>query len=202
MSRSRQERHSEELRGHILEVAEKIILDEGADALSIRRVAKELEYSVPVIYYYYRDKNQLLAAAIQEGYRKILASVKQPAPGLPPDEELRLSFQYFIESAMLVPHVYQSFLLSATAELLMDNAILGTDAEDRSPTLAKIISTLEAGIDMKIFAPCDVLLTAKVCWSAMFGLFSRMIVEPEISPEERQALIQRCFAVLLNGIKA
>ncbi|MDR1664749.1 MAG: TetR/AcrR family transcriptional regulator [Clostridiales bacterium] len=202
MSKKRQQQHAEELRSRILAIAQQIILEEGLDAVSIRRLATELDYSVPVIYYHFRDKSELLSCAIREGYRNILNSVKQPEPGLPPDEDLRVSFKYFIESAMLVPRAYKSFILNVSSELLAESSVIGDGGEEQSPTLAKIISTLEAGIKVGLFAPCDVKLTAKACWSAMFGLFFRLIVEPDIPVAERDMLIQRHLDIMLKGISA
>jgi AcrR family transcriptional regulator len=200
MSKTRQQRYSEEVRGRIVEIAQKIILEEGIVALSVRRVAKEMDYSAPIIYHYFRDKTQLLSCAVQEGYQRILESVKQPDPGLPPDEVLRLSFRYFIESAMLVPHAYKSFILNYTSGLLAEEHVLTGSGESASLTLAKIIDLLEAGVKAGIFAPCDVSLTAKVCWITMFGLFHRLIVEPDVPVDEREALINRHLDVMIRGI--
>ncbi len=200
MPKTRQQRHSEEIRNRILDITQQIILEEGIDAVSIRRISTEMDYTPPIIYHYFRDKNQLLACAIREGYQKILASVKPSDSDLPLDEELRVSFKNFVDSAMLVPQAYKSFILNFSSELLAETSVLGKSDCKKSPTLSKIISTLEAGIETGLFSPCDVQLTAKACWSAMFGLFFRLVVEPNISPEEREALIERHLDILLRGI--
>ncbi|MDR1753334.1 MAG: TetR/AcrR family transcriptional regulator [Eubacterium sp.] len=202
MSRVRQQRHSEELRSRILETAQKIILEDGINALSVRRVASEIDYAAPVIYQYYRNKNHLISCAIQEGYRKILESVEPIPPNLSPDEELRISFKHFMDSAMQVPKAYKAFVLQISSELLAETSVLGKDGSKKSPTLASIISSLESGIDAGLFLPCNVQLTARVYWCAMFGLFFRLILETDISAEEREALIQRHLDVLLRGISA
>jgi AcrR family transcriptional regulator len=202
VSRARQKRHSDELRNRILETAQRIILEEGVDALSVRRVAKEIDYTAPVIYQFFRDKSQLLSCAVKEGYRKILESAAPTPAGLTPDEELRMSFKNFIDRAMLIPSAYRAFILQTSSELLAETSVLGKDGDEKSSTLASVISNLETGIEMGIFKPCDVQLTAKVCWSAMFGLFFRLLVEPEISAEEREKLLQRHFDVIMGGISA
>ncbi|MDR1690028.1 MAG: TetR/AcrR family transcriptional regulator [Clostridiales bacterium] len=202
MSNARQRRHSEELRGRILENAQEIILEEGIEALSVRSVAGKMGYTAPIIYHYFRDKNELLSCAIREGYRKILACAAPVEAGLTPDQELRVSFKNFIDAALQVPHAYKSFILNFHSELLAENFVLSRSESDESQTLAKVISTLTAGVEAGVFAPCDVQLTAKIFWSSMFGLFVRLIVEPHVSQDEREALIERQFEVLIKGISA
>jgi AcrR family transcriptional regulator len=200
MSRERKQQHPEGLRSRILEAAQTIILEEGVEALSVRRVAKEIDYTAPIIYEYFRNKNQLLSCAIKEGYWKILKSVEPVPPGFPPDRELRQSFKNFVENAVRVPIAYKAFILQTSSDLLAETSILGKDGCKNSPTLASIVSTLKAGIEMGLFMPCDVQQTAKVCWSSMFGLFFRLVVETDVSAAEREELIELHLDVLMRGL--
>ncbi len=156
MSKNRQRRQAEDLRNKILEISQRIVLDEGIEALSIRRVAKEMDYTAPIIYHYFRDKSELLSCTVREGYRKILESIELPEPGLPPDEEMRISFRNFIDSAMLIPNAYRSFILQTSSDLLVESTILGKGAINESPTLAGLVAQLNKGIELGIFAPCNV----------------------------------------------
>ena len=196
----RQQRHSEELRKQILEITQEIILSEGIDAVSIRRVANELDYTAPIIYHYFRDKSQLLSCAIREGYTRMIEAMPQPDPELPPDERLCLAFKYSVDTAVKIPHAYRSFILNSSAELLAEATVVGPDGHKESPTLAVLIAALEDGVRLGIFAPCDTRQTAKVWWCATFGLFSRIIVEPDFPDEDREKLVQRTLEVLLSGI--
>jgi len=45
MSRKRQQQQAEEIRSRILEIARRIISEEGLEALSIRRITNEMGYS-------------------------------------------------------------------------------------------------------------------------------------------------------------
>ncbi len=138
MPSKRQQQHSEELKNRILETAQQIIIDEGLEAVSIRRVTEDLGYSGPIIYHYFRDKNQLLSDAIREGYRKILSEIELPEPDLyPPDEELRISFKNFMESALKVPNAYRPFILNYTTDLLVEVSILKDDDESVKKTAKK-----------------------------------------------------------------
>ncbi len=202
MSRSRQESHSEEVRNRILGITQRVILEEGVDALSIRRVAHEMNYSAPIIYHYFRDKNHLLLCAAQEGYLKSLKTVKPLPTGLSAEEELRAAYLNFVDNALEIPNAYRSLMLNSSSELLSESAILGMNDGGNSPTFAKISELIRRGVDSGLFAPCDIDLTAKVFWASLYGSFLRIIVEPNVSAEERNALINRQMDILFKGIAA
>ena len=73
----RRYRQKEEIRGLILDTAWKQIQEEGAQALSIRKVADAIEYSVPVIYTHFDSKDALLAEFVQRGFRLLTAQVAE-----------------------------------------------------------------------------------------------------------------------------
>lgn len=53
-------RKQEEIRNTILEVARNIISKEGAQGLSIRNITNAIDYSPAIIYYYFKDKNEIV----------------------------------------------------------------------------------------------------------------------------------------------
>ena len=73
----RRYRQKEEIRGLILDTAWKQIQEDGVQALSIRKVADAIEYSVPVIYTHFDSKDALLAEFIQRGFRLLTAQVAE-----------------------------------------------------------------------------------------------------------------------------
>jgi AcrR family transcriptional regulator len=64
----RKHRMKEEVRCLILETAWKQILEEGVNALSIRKIAEAIEYSVPVIYTHFDSKDAILGEFMRKGY--------------------------------------------------------------------------------------------------------------------------------------
>src|SRR5215210_4761888 len=67
-SKDRIQRLKEETRINILEAAFKIVKEEGWQALSMRKIADEIEYSAPIIYEYYANKEAILAERDPKGY--------------------------------------------------------------------------------------------------------------------------------------
>lgn len=72
-SKERRARERANLKANILAAAKKIANNEGWDAVTIRKIADEIEYSPPIIYEYFKDKNALLLEIRKEGYQKLFA---------------------------------------------------------------------------------------------------------------------------------
>lgn len=62
-------RQKEEVKAQILEKAWDIVKDEGWQALSIRKIADGIEYSVPVIYDHFANKEAILFELSLDGFR-------------------------------------------------------------------------------------------------------------------------------------
>ena len=64
----RKQRQKEEVRLSILTVARKMLNEEGWQSLSIRRIAEAIEYSIPVIYDHFENKEALQLELTKEGF--------------------------------------------------------------------------------------------------------------------------------------
>ena len=56
----RKEKEREIRRELILNTAQEIISSEGIDNVSIRKIANKIEYSPAIIYYYFKDKDEII----------------------------------------------------------------------------------------------------------------------------------------------
>lgn len=65
---TRREKEIIELRKRIIEQSWAIIISEGWQALSIRKIADAIEYSAPVIYKHFENKEAILAHFSKEGF--------------------------------------------------------------------------------------------------------------------------------------
>jgi AcrR family transcriptional regulator len=67
----RRESDKQRMRGRILEAAMKLFLKEGFERVTIRAIAKAIEYSPATIYLYFKDKNEILYALQTIGFEKL-----------------------------------------------------------------------------------------------------------------------------------
>jgi AcrR family transcriptional regulator len=96
-TKERREREKQELRDAILVSAREIAAAEGWSAVSIRKIADRIEYSPPMIYEYFENKEQLLLALLVEGYRQLLARMQHARQDAPNAEAalLTMSVDYW-----------------------------------------------------------------------------------------------------------
>lgn len=202
MAQAWQQQRSEQVRGRILEAARCIISEEGVEALSIRKVAKEIGYTAPIIYHYFENKEQLLACVLREGYGRILAAAEPLDSSLPPAEAIRVSFVRYIEDALKWKSEYRSLMLNSSQDVLAFTSVLEAGSSSKRKALAALVVTIEAGVTSGAFAPCEAELTAQALWAAMFGLAIRLIIEDPVSPEQQKRLMERQLDLLLKGLAA
>jgi len=65
----RKSRERAEREGRIISAARVIAEKEGWDAVTIRRLAKEIEYSQPVLYSHFASRDAIVEAVAVEGFR-------------------------------------------------------------------------------------------------------------------------------------
>ena len=65
-----------ETKKNILNVSLKIVKEDGWQALSIRRIADAIEYSVPVVYDYFENKEAILFEISMDGFRALQSKLE------------------------------------------------------------------------------------------------------------------------------
>ena len=67
-------------REHRIVAAARLIAErEGWDAVTIRRLADEIEYSQPVLYSHFENRDAIVAAVAVEGFKEITAALREAA---------------------------------------------------------------------------------------------------------------------------
>jgi len=69
--------HHEKLKQQIVNESWKIIDQEGWQSLSIRKIAHAIGYSIPVVYKYFKDKDELVLYFSQKGFEKLASQLQK-----------------------------------------------------------------------------------------------------------------------------
>src|SRR5213075_1861684 len=70
-------RQKDEVRSKILSTAWKMVKEDGWQSLSIRKIADAIEYSVPVIYDHFENKEAIVFEFGKEGFRLLSKKIQQ-----------------------------------------------------------------------------------------------------------------------------
>ena len=103
----RRTRQREEARRAILDATEAILLEDGEELLSIRKLALRCGYTAPTIYHYFRDKDGLIDALLEERFSRLLQRVRRVALGRDPIANLREFSRAFLRFAAGNPTFYR-----------------------------------------------------------------------------------------------
>src|ERR1700754_878747 len=83
-------RQKEEVRTSILDTAWEMVVTEGWHSFSIRKVADAIEYSVPVIYSHFENKDAILLEFNRKGFQLLTDEMTRAKAGkVNPAEEIR-----------------------------------------------------------------------------------------------------------------
>ncbi|MEM6768857.1 MAG: TetR/AcrR family transcriptional regulator [Bacteroidota bacterium] len=106
--RERRQREIEAVKAHILQAARDIALKKGWPTVSIRKIAEIIEYTPPVIYEHYKNKEAILAALESLGFEELKKKLDDAARETKEaDKQLReLSLAYW-HFAFEFPELYQ-----------------------------------------------------------------------------------------------
>ncbi|MEI6728660.1 MAG: TetR/AcrR family transcriptional regulator [bacterium] len=76
-AKERRERHKVKLRESILKAAEKIAAKGGWDDVTMRRIADEIEYTLPVIYTYFKSKEEIISNIADRGFAQLQIELEE-----------------------------------------------------------------------------------------------------------------------------
>ncbi len=185
---SRRDREKEKMKELILEAASDIITQEGLDNLSIRKVAKKIEYSPSIIYHYFKDKDEILSSVMQIGYQKIVKAVSSAnIKSLSSKDRLKNMTKSYIKAALSMPDEFMAVQLNSSAETLKYTSSLFKGASNEKPALSELYNCIKE--INKDSDETTLELTAQMVAVSTLGLIIKLITEKNIDDEQRQMLI-------------
>ena len=164
------------IRTKILDAAREMFTRDGYDAVTMRAIAKRIEYTPTTIYHHFRDKHALLVelcqvdmAALAQGFQRI-GRIEDPAERLS-----RLGMAY-VDFAIEHPAHYQFLFMTPKPEVFVDDPI--TAQPDQNAYLM-LLATVDEGIKAGRFRPefDDAHQLAQLNWGALHGIVSLHIAK-------------------------
>lgn len=110
MNKLKSNYHHGDLCQSLIATASELIREHGVDALSMRKLADHVGVSRTAPYHHYKDKNELLCAIAEEGFRLQRERVGQFNPDSAEDnaaEQFELLMRHYIEFAIEHPAHYE-----------------------------------------------------------------------------------------------
>jgi len=168
----RKQRHKEDLRNRILEAAKKLFVQQGYEATSIRRIAKEIEFSPTTIYIYYKDKNDIIYALHQEGFNMLREQFKTLMFVENPFERLKAIGKTYIEFGRSNPEFYEVMFMMKEPMDFIGSSCVDEKWLDGEKVFGFLEQTISECQSKGYFANLPVKLVALQAWTAVHGIVS------------------------------
>ncbi len=186
----RRRRQREEARRAILDAAEALLVEDGFERFSMRRLAGRCGYTTPTIYHYFTDKQGLTNALLEERFHELLVRMRRVPQGDDPLENWRQMTHAFVRFGLDNPTHYR---------LLMTPR--GVDepppalAEQLLELMQRPVAALEASGRL---IPDDVDAARQAAWAMVHGLISLETGRPDY--EWSKQLQETAVDVLARGL--
>lgn len=198
--RRRTREQGSDFRNQLIEAARELFVNEGFDAVSIRKIAARAGCPTMTFYVYFKSKRALLHHIWGDVTveARALAS-KAVDPAAPASARVRAYILAIVDYWLAHPDSYRVMYMNQDfvepGEEQYFSAAL--EAEGR---LLELESLIEAGIAEGVFQPADPVEISQVLYSASIGLAHLLITVPEHS-WRRETMAQTTFDLLLRGLE-
>lgn len=183
--KTRRDREIQELRDKIIKQSWKIIVDEGWQALSIRKIAEAIEYSTPVIYRYFENKEAIIEYFSKEGFNILFNEMNSLTRcELDPAEKLRrIANTYWKFAATYIQHYRIMFGLGIPACETINSSV---EMQDTSNFMIQAIDEI---LVASANTTTDRLLKLKTFWSTLHGFVAIELLSNERIPLQPTATL-------------
>ena len=159
-------------RAEVLEVAARLLAEEGPQGLSLRRVATEAGGSTQLVYTLFGGKSGLADALYAEGFARLAERIRTALDAAPPPGDP--------ERVVAAGRAYLAFARDEPAffAVMFGRAITGftpgrsTQGQCRATTFGRLVAEVQACLDAGTLVAPDARDLARLCWVTVHGLAS------------------------------
>lgn len=188
-------------RQQMIKEAKLILETEGIEGLSMRRLAQKLQQTPGIVYHYFKNKDELLLAIVQEGYGRIIRVIQeQAAIERPVEQKLYYTLKSYMEEMLKEPQIYQ-IIMQSQHPLVKENTYILFDGicQSRS-SIQGLCDCIEEGVGQGIFVCSNIERRAQSIWCSMYGFLERCICEKP-NKEIQQEIMEELLEMLLAGLR-
>lgn len=197
----RRQMEKETIRKKILDAASEILVKEGYENLSIRKIANKIEYSPGIIYHYFKDKAEIVASVVEDGYKRILKGVVDvPVDVENPEKTIEKGLRNYMEQMLEEPHQFRAIMMNDMEAVQEKVNILEEGISKERKSIQGLCKLVELGIEKGKFRKMDAELTAQIIWTSTYGLLSRLVLEKNISKQQKERLVDHHFEIIISGL--
>jgi AcrR family transcriptional regulator len=201
----RREREKLALRQRILDAARRLFAEEGYEAVTMRTIAHEIEYSPRTIYLHFKDKEELVRELCQQDFAALGQGFAKLARIADPLERLAATGRAYAGFARDFPHHYRLMFMTPIPAF----GAPGSPEPDGKPEVDSYLflrACLEEAQGKGLLRPGweDPDLAAQVIWSALHGVLSLFIThqdDPFVPWRSLDSRVDAIIRLIQDGLR-
>jgi len=177
----------------IVGAALRVLESEGAAALTMRRIAADVEYTAPVVYQHFANKDALVLHLVAHGYGLMLAELSRAAEEPDIDRRMLRVASEYVRFAGEHPHLYEA----------MNGTVVDPDQRRRAaePAIELLQELLAAWSDAHGVDLADRTEACEIVWGTLYGMASLRYLGT-VGTERAQRLAEQALGAILRGWQA
>jgi AcrR family transcriptional regulator len=203
--RERKEREHAEIRESILDAAREMFVADGVDAVTMRAIAKRIEYSPPVIYSHFADKHALIQELCYRDFRALAQAFGRIGRIDDPVERLRRIGRAYVDFALDHPEQFRFVFMTLKSPEDAKASHAAADANPEENAYAFVRNAVAEGIAAGRFKPefSDVEELTQITWAAAHGVVALHLAkanDPWIDWRDARRTAAKLIDATLEGV--
>jgi AcrR family transcriptional regulator len=195
----RRQRQKEEVRTSILNAAWKLVEAEGWQQLSIRKIADAIEYSVPVIYVHFENKEAILLEFTKCGFQHLNEALLEASDKLTASETQIEAIAYAYWDFAFKNKEYYQLMYG----LGMPGCETVNQTEELKTFTQIVMKPIQDLIGKSNNKETDAILKLHTFWSMLHGLISINMMSKDDTRDKMNAMVLKDFIKgFIYGIKS
>ena len=194
----------EKLRTRILDAARSLFVERGIEAVSMREIAKKINYSATTLYHHFADKEALLQAVCDEDFLALASGMREVIQIPDLIARIRALCTGYAQFALQHPNHYRLMFMTPRAPCNLDITQIqqGNTEQDAYAQLKLVV---QEAFDASLFKPelTDFELIAQTLWASTHGVCSLEIAlghETWIQWTNIEPRLSLMHSALLHGL--
>ncbi len=170
--------HHGNLREALIDSAEQAIVDQAAEAMSLRALARNAGVSQTAPYRHFSDRNTLLAAVSERGYQRLISALHSAIDSIDDDAErqVREAARCYVQFAIDNPQLFKLMFGP-----LLQPTLTYPELHARIRECNHLVQTmLSNGIRSGSFREDDIRYLTNTAWAGIHGLATLVIDMPDL----------------------
>ncbi|WP_010233600.1 TetR/AcrR family transcriptional regulator [Clostridium arbusti] len=197
--KERREKEKIELRNKIISAAEELFAEAGYQNISMRKIANKIEYSLPTIYQFFKNKGDILFYIYNKNNGKLLYIFQEISnKECNAVEKLKNMSHAYVDFALKNPNYYELAYMS-NALRYEENLVYNDKGSSGFRAYDMLLNTVKDCKEQGYFKEKDFEVITQCLWAGIHGLTSLFIAHNEFPWKDKELLIENMIDSLIKS---